>query len=209
MNDSHNAHEPDACQPGTSNVSNQAEEILPLVYDELRRLAHAKMSRESPDHTLQTTALVHEAFLKITRNRNGEWRSERDFVAAAAQAMRQILVDKAREKRRLRRGRGWMRIDTPNMDQFVDYDDDEDEVLGVDEALKALDATSPEKATLIKLRYFAGLSLEEAGQILGLSRASAYRQWSYARAILLQLMQDNPTERNKRPTQFVETLDNA
>ena len=171
-----------------SELPSKAEEILPLVYEELRRLAHSKMSGEACDNTLQTTALVHEAFMKVTRNRNGSWRSERDFVAAAAQAMRRILVDRARSKRRLRRGGDRQRVAVDNMDQYSADERANQEIVNVDDALKALEESSPELSTLVKLRYFAGLSLEEAGQVLGLSRATAYRQWNYARALLMQII---------------------
>ena len=164
-------------------------EILPIVYEELRRLARSKIAGEAPGNTLQTTALVHEAFAKIANYHGGLWRSERDFVAAAAQAMRQILVDRARAKHALRRGSGAKRACNAQLDQFSHSEPQAlPEVLLVDRALEQLELQDPEKAVLVKLKYFVGLSLEESAAALGMSRSTAYRQWNCARVILKQII---------------------
>lgn len=160
------------------------EEILPVVYDELRRLARAKISGENRGITLQTTGLVHEAFLKIFNYHQGQWRSERDFVAAAAQAMRQILVDRARAKLRACPGGSRMTSALSNGVALEPVADMQPEVLDVDLALERLEQQDGEKADLVKLKYFVGMSLEEAAAALGISRAQAYRQWSLAKALL-------------------------
>lgn len=166
-----------------------AAEILPVVYDELRRLARAKIAGEAPGNTLQTTALVHEAFAKIANYHGGLWRSERDFVAAAAQAMRQVLVDRARAKHALRRGGAVRRADSAHLEQFSHKEPQQlPEVLLVDQALDQLEAKDPEKAMLVKLKYFVGLSLEEAAAAMGISRSTAYRQWNCARVMLKQII---------------------
>jgi hypothetical protein len=166
-----------------------AAEILPFVYDELRRLARAKIAGEAPGNTLQTTALVHEAFAKIANYHGGLWRSERDFVAAAAQAMRQVLVDRARAKHALRRGGSARRADSAQLEQFSHKEPQQvPEVLLVDRALDQLESKDPEKAMLVKLKYFVGLSLEEAAATIGISRSTAYRQWNCARVMLKQII---------------------
>lgn len=160
------------------------EEIVPVVYDELRRLARAKISGENPGLTLQTTGLVHEAFLKIINYHQGQWRSERDFVAAAAQAMRQILVDRARAKMRACRRGVRVTQGFSNCLVLEQASESQIEVLDVDLALERLELQDAEKADLVKLKYFVGMSLEEAAAALGISRAQAYRQWSLAKALL-------------------------
>lgn len=166
-----------------------SDEILPIVYEELRRLARFKLAGESPGNTLQTTALVHEAFAKIASYHGGLWRSERDFVAAAAQAMRQILVDRARAKHALRRGGGAKPASNSDLEQFSQKERQPlPEVLLVDRALEQLELQDPEKAVLVKLKYFVGLSLEESAAALGISRSTAYRQWNFARVLLKQII---------------------
>lgn len=160
------------------------EEIVPVVYDELRRLARAKISGENPGLTLQTTGLVHEAFLKIVNYHEGQWRSERDFVAAAAQAMRQILVDRARAKLRACRGSGRVLQALPSYLAEESLEASQREVLDIDIALEKLESHDREKSDLVKLKYFVGMSLEEAAAALGISRAQAYREWSLAKALL-------------------------
>jgi RNA polymerase sigma factor (TIGR02999 family) len=158
-----------------------AGQLLPLVYDELRRLAAQKLAGEAPGHTLQATALVHEAYLRLVGPEdNPLWESRGHFFAAAAEAMRRILVESARRRGRQKRGGGRPRVDLLEADLTVD--DPPDEMLAVDDALERLEAEDPQAAELVKLRYFAGLSVEEAAQALGMSRATAYRHWSYARA---------------------------
>ncbi len=164
-----------------------AEQLLPLVYEELRRLAAQKLAGEKPGQTLQATALVHEAYLRLVGNgEEPQWNSRGHFFAAAAQAMRNILVDNARRKGRTKHGGGRHRV---ALDEALPAPpDDADGLLALDEALSRLAAEDPEAARIVHLRYFAGLSVEEAAQALGISRAHAYRQWTFARAWLLQAL---------------------
>jgi RNA polymerase sigma factor (TIGR02999 family) len=159
-----------------------AEELLPLVYEELRRLAAARMAQEVPGQTLQPTALVHEAWLRLAGSEKQSWRDRRHFFAAAAEAMRRILIDNARRKGRVRHGKGLVRVDLDQVDLAVQAEDES--LLAVDEALSKLAAEDPAKAELVKLRYYVGLSIPEAGQALGLSESTAKRYWNYARAWL-------------------------
>lgn len=160
-----------------------AEQLLPLVYDELRKLAAAKLAQEKPGQTLQATALVHEAYLRLVDvEKLQHWESRGHFFAAAAEAMRRILIDSARRKRRLKRGGQLKRVDLDRAD-FV-YQASPDGLLIVDDAIDKLAKEDPQAAQLVKLRYFAGLSVEQAGECLGLSRSSAYEHWAYARAWL-------------------------
>jgi RNA polymerase sigma factor (TIGR02999 family) len=160
-----------------------AAELLPLVYDELRRLAADKLGRESPGQTLQATALVHEAYLRLVGGEQPrEWNGRAHFFAAAAEAMRRILVDRARHKKSLRRGGGLaraeLRVDAVAAPEALD------EILAVNEALAGLAAADPKAAELVKLRYFAGLSVDETAQALNISPRSVDRLWAYARAWL-------------------------
>jgi RNA polymerase sigma factor (TIGR02999 family) len=158
-----------------------AEELLPLVYDALRKLAAQRLAQERPGQTLQATALVHEAYLRLVDTEKVQcWESRGHFFAAAAEAMRCILVENARRRGRQKRGGGRARVELLEGDLIVD--DPPEELLAVDEALARLAAEDPQAAELVKLRYFAGLSVDEAAEALGLSRATAYRHWSYARA---------------------------
>ena len=166
-----------------------AAELLPLVYEELRRLARQKMGQERAGHTLQATALVHEAYLRLVDGNTAKsWDGRWHFFGAAAEAMRRILVDQARRRGRIKRGGGAaaarQRIDLANVD--VTVDDPPDQLLEVDEGLTALAVEHPEKAQLVKLRYFAGLTMEEAAEAMGISVATANRQWAYARAWLFK-----------------------
>src|SRR5580658_9425268 len=163
-----------------------AEELLPLVYGELRKLAAAKMANESPNQTLQPTALVHEAWLRLTGNENVKWDGRAHFFGAAAEAMRRILIDNARRKRALRHGGGQQRLDIADVE--IATSGKEDELLAMDEALEKFALEDKQKAELVKLRYFAGLSVEEAAQILGVSIPTAKRWWAYARAWLFEEM---------------------
>jgi RNA polymerase sigma factor (TIGR02999 family) len=160
-----------------------AAELLPLVYDELRRLAADKLGRESPGQTLQATALVHEAYLRLVGGEQPrEWNGRAHFFAAAAEAMRRILVDRARHKKSLRRGGGLARAEL--REDAVAGPEAWDEVLAVDEALAGLAAADPKAAELVKLRYFTGLSVDETAQALNMSPRSVDRLWAYARAWL-------------------------
>lgn len=160
-----------------------AEQLLPMVYAELRKLAAARLDHEKPGQTLQATALVHEAYLRLVDvEKLQHWESRGHFFAAAAEAMRRILIDNARRKRRLKRGGQLKRVDLDRAD-FV-HQTSPDGLLMVDDAIDKLAKEDPQAAQLVKLRYFAGLSVEQAGECLGLSRSSAYEHWSYARAWL-------------------------
>jgi RNA polymerase sigma factor (TIGR02999 family) len=163
---------------------NAAEALLPLVYDELRRLADRIFSREKPGQTLQATALVHEAYLRLVDVDNVQvWKSRGHFFVAAAEAMRRILIEQARGKGRIKRGGGWRRIDFDNLDLFASAPPDQ--ILTLDEAIAGLAAEDTTAAGLVKLRYYAGLSIEQAAESLAISAATAYRHWAYARAWLL------------------------
>jgi RNA polymerase sigma factor (TIGR02999 family) len=160
-----------------------AEQLLPLVYDELRRLAAQKLTQEAPGQTLQATALVHEAYLRLVdMDKVPHWDSRGHFFAAAAEAMRRILIEGARRKQAERHGGGWQRHDL--LEAELAIDSTSDELFAVDEALSKLAAGEPEIARLVELRFFAGLTLEEAARCLGTSVRTAHRHWAYARAWL-------------------------
>ncbi|MES2569635.1 MAG: ECF-type sigma factor [Verrucomicrobiota bacterium] len=159
-----------------------AEAFLALVYRELRGLASAKMGREQPGQTLQPTALVHEAWLRIGGIENRQWQNRAHFFAAAAEAMRRILIERARRKLAIRHGAGHKPLDVHELEIAAPGRDEE--LLAIDEALEKLALHSPQKAELVKLRYFAGLTIEEAAEVLGISVPGAKRHWAYARAWL-------------------------
>lgn len=159
-----------------------AEDLLPLVYEELRRLASQRLAQEAPGQTLQATDLVHEAYLRLVGDRDPGWDNRGHFFAAAAEAMRRILVDNARRKRTAKHGGGTRRRDLDHFD--VAADAASEDVLDLDEALAKLAVEDPAKAELVKLRYFAGLTVEDAARVLGISRATADRRWHYARVWL-------------------------
>jgi RNA polymerase sigma factor (TIGR02999 family) len=163
-----------------------AGQLLPLVYDELRRLASSRMAREADRHTLQATALVHEAWLRLGGDGQPEWKNRAHFFAAAAEAMRRILIDCARRRRAARHGGGLERVDVGDPALALPAAGADDEVLAVHEALDALARHDPRKAELVKLRYFAGLSLEQAADVLAVAPATAKRDWAYARAWLFR-----------------------
>jgi RNA polymerase sigma factor (TIGR02999 family) len=161
-----------------------AEELLPLVYEELRKLAAAKMAHEAAGHTLQPTALVHEAWLRLVGNQNQEWAGRAHFFGAAAEAMRRILIDKARRRRALRHGGGQQRVDFEELDLACAIPDDQ--LLAVDEALDKLASAHPRQAELVKLRYFVGMTMQEAAQVLGISADTAKDDSAHARAWLFR-----------------------
>jgi RNA polymerase sigma factor (TIGR02999 family) len=161
-----------------------AEELLPLVYEELRRLATHKMALEAPGHTLQPTALVHEAWLRLVGAPVQDWHSRGHFFMAAAQAMRRILIERARQKSRLKRGGDQQRVPLEEL-ELADHADSETLLL-VEEALQRLAKEDPVKARLVELRFFTGLSNEEAARVLDVSAPTAKRYWAYARAWLFQ-----------------------
>ncbi len=170
-----------------------AEKLLPLVYDELRKLAAAKLAQEKPGQTLQATALVHDAYIRLVDVEKAQhWDSRGHFFAAAAESMRRILVGSARRKQRLKRGGDGQRIDLEQIDLTTDSQDDE--LLAVHEALDNLEQEDPPAAALVKLCYFAGMSLTEAAQALGISRTKAYEQWAYARAWLRCVLAEDGSE---------------
>lgn len=160
-----------------------AADLLPFVYDELRKLAAARLAAESPDQTLQPTALVHEAYLRLIGPADGlRWENRGHFFAAAAEAMRRILVDAARRKRTHKHGGQHRRVELPDLPAEAAVIDDQ--LLALDEALTRFAVEDPVASRVVELRHFAGLSIEEAAESLGLSRATAYRHWTYARAWL-------------------------
>jgi len=159
-----------------------ADELMPLVYGELRQLAAAKMGRESAAHTLQPTALVHEAWLRLGGDAQPDWQNRRHFFGAAAEAMRRILIDNARRRQRDKHGGGFRRVDWENLD--VAMNEDDETVLAVSAALERLAEHDPVGAKLIELRFFAGLTNVEAARVLGLAERTAKRTWAYARAWL-------------------------
>jgi RNA polymerase sigma factor (TIGR02999 family) len=164
-----------------------AAQLLPLVYDELRKLAAQRLAQERPGQTLQATALVHEAYLRLVDTKKAQaWNSRGHFFAAAAEAMRRILVEQARRKKRLKRGGTRERFDIANMDIAVEAPGDD--LLALDEALDKLAEKHAAKAELVKLRYFAGLTMSEAAQVLGISTSTADRYWTYARAWLYRML---------------------
>jgi RNA polymerase sigma factor (TIGR02999 family) len=158
-----------------------AAELLPLVYDELRALAAQRLAQEKPGQTLDATALVHEAYLRLLGGDKPQWDGRGHFFAAAAEAMRRILIDNARRKRRERHGGERRRVPLPDVPAVHQSPD---ELLALDEALQQLAAEDAEAAAVVRLRFYAGRSVEEAADALGLSRAQAYRHWTYARAWL-------------------------
>jgi RNA polymerase sigma factor (TIGR02999 family) len=159
-------------------------ELLPLVYDELRRLAGDRLRRESPDQTLEPTALVHEAYLRLVGHDDPGWQNRGHFFAAAAEAMRRILIEAARRKHRIRHGGGRARVDLADQLAAAAPLDDRVDLLALDEALAKLAREDSNKAKLVELRFFTGLSVEEAAAVLKISRATADRWWTYARAFL-------------------------
>ena len=166
-----------------------AEHLLPLVYEELRRLAAQKMAQESPEHTLQATALVHEAYVRLVDVEKAQhWDSRGHFFAAAAEAMRRILVESARRKGRLKHGGEFNRLDLEEACSLADSPSDD--LLALDAALTKLASHDTAKADLVKLRFFAGFSIDEAAEILNISRATAKRHWAYARAWLFAEISD-------------------
>jgi RNA polymerase sigma factor (TIGR02999 family) len=175
-----------------------AEQLMPLVYDELRKLAAQKLAQEKPGQTLQATALVHEAYLRFVASASGgasagreqRWDSRGHFFAAAAEAMRRILINRARDKKRAKRGGERRRVDLDQIEIALDTNDEQ--LIALDEALSQLAAEDPDAARLVNLRFFAGLTLKDAAASLGLTLRTAERQWAYARAWLYaRLRQDD------------------
>jgi RNA polymerase sigma factor (TIGR02999 family) len=164
-----------------------AEELIPLVYSELKRLAGARMSRELAGQTLQPTALVHEAWIRLVGDGHQSWQNRAHFFGAAAEAMRRILVESARRKSRLKRGGGQMRVDINTLDLANAPVDDR--VLMIDEAIERLETEEPEKARVVVLKFFGGLTNEEVGKVMGVTQRTVERQWAYAKAWLFEYLQ--------------------
>ncbi|MGE5297484.1 MAG: sigma-70 family RNA polymerase sigma factor [Solirubrobacterales bacterium] len=162
------------------------DELLPLVYEELRLLAAQKLSHEIPGQTLQATALVHEAYLRLVGDEPRSWENRGHFFGAAAEAMRRILVENARRKGRLKRGAGRQRMDLDTVSLAIETP--AEDLIALDEAFSRLVAEDPEAAEVVKLCYFGGLTLDEAAKALGISRRTAYRYWAFARAWLYEEM---------------------
>ncbi len=161
-----------------------AEQLLPLVYDELRKLAKVKLGQEKPGQTLQTTALVHEAYLRLVGGeQTRDWDGRGHFFAAAAEAMRRIMIDRARHKQSRKAGGGRRRLDLDDIEPALE-EGDGDRLLALDEALRQLEAEDPRKAELVTLRFFAGLTAEQAAAALGVSLSTVEKDWAYARSWL-------------------------
>ncbi len=177
-----------------------AEDLWPLVYEELRRLAHQRMANEPPGQTIQATALVHEAYLRLVGEQDIKWENRAHFFGAAARAMRQILVDRARRRRTIKHGGDRARV---NLDSLQIASDDEslDQVLAMDEALNRLDEIDSRKGRIVMLRYFAGLTIAQTASALGLSPTTVKDEWHFARAWLYHEMTsgDEPSARNLAP----------
>lgn len=171
-------HRIEAGDPGA------ADEILPLIYDSLRDLAAAKLAHEPPGQTLQPTALVHEAWLRLGADHQPSWQNRACFFSAAAEAMRRILVDNARRRQAVRHGGGLQRVETEDATERVAAPEADAEMLLLHDALLALEQHDPRKADLVKHRFFTGLELAEAAEVMGISERTANRDWIYARAWL-------------------------
>ncbi len=173
-----------------SGESVSTERLFPLVYDELRRMAATRMAAEAADHTLQPTALVHEAYLRLIGSTKEQcWQTRGHFFGAAAEAMRRILIESARRKAAGKRGGSWQRVDLQTASVASELSPDD--LFDLDQAFTELEAIAPDKASLVRLRFFGGLSEVEAAQCLGISRATASRHWTFARAWLLDRMKNS------------------
>jgi RNA polymerase sigma factor (TIGR02999 family) len=168
-----------------------AEQLIPLVYDELRKLAAARLAQEQPGQTLQATALVHDAYLRLVDvEKSQHWNSRGHFFAAAAEAMRRILIERARGKGREKRGGDWQRVDFEELDVATSLTPDQ--LVALDDALQRLAKLDQHAGDLVKLRYFAGLALDQAAEALEISTSTAYRHWAYARAWLRNELLSDP-----------------
>jgi RNA polymerase sigma factor (TIGR02999 family) len=170
--------------------SKATEELLPLVYGELRRLANFKMAHEAANHTLQPTALVHEAWLRLAGAENQRWQNRNHFFAAAAEAMRRILIERARRRQRIRHGGGQERVDIDEV-QIATHENDE-RWLQIHEALDQLAQDDPVKAQVVKMRFFVGMADREVAEVLGLSERTVERHWAYAKAWLFRAIREQP-----------------
>jgi len=173
-----------------SGDANAANELLPLVYDQLKREAQRRMAGERSDHTLQATALVHEAYLRLLGDEKVPWQNRAHFFAAAAEAMRRILIDHARRKKAARHGGGRKRVELH--DSFLGSENDDVDLEALSAALDRLHSEDPQKATLVKLRYFVGMTIPQAAEALGVSHATVERWWTYSRLRLFQWIRNSP-----------------
>lgn len=164
------------------------ERLVPLLYDELRALAQSQLNRERPDHTLQATALVHEAYLRLLGARQAPWNDRSHFFRAAGEAMRRILIEHARARGRIKRGGDRVRVDL--RDSLIGEEQDLDELLALDDAFRRLDEQDPRAADVVRLRYFAGLSIADTAKALETSERTVKRDWAFARAWLFQQLRD-------------------
>lgn len=169
-----------------------AQKLLPLVYDELRRLAASRMAKERNDHTLQATALVHEAYLRLAEESHAEWKNRGHYFAAAAETMRRILVDRARAKAAKKRGGHFSRVDLDDVQLAIEARPDI--LCAVSDAIDELTEIAPEKAELVKLRFFVGMTNQEAAEALGVSLVTVKRHWQFARAWLFQRLEKSTAE---------------
>jgi RNA polymerase sigma factor (TIGR02999 family) len=165
-----------------------AEELLPLVYEELRRLAALKMANERPGHTLQATALVHEGWLRVAGSDRQQWRGREHFFAAAAEAMRRILIEKARRRARLKRGGNLEQVDLDDLP--ISAPERDETLLEMDQALDQLEKEDPEKARIVKLKFFVGLTNHEVAESLAVTERTVERAWAYAKAWLFRVMRE-------------------
>ena len=177
------------------------DRLTPLVYSELRKVAGCYMRKERPGHTLQTTALVHEAYLRLVDVNSLGWQDRAHFFAVAAEAMRRILVENARRKRRLRHGGQFHRVSLDEADVAIEPPEEGLDLIELDAALESFAVEEPRKSELVKLRYFAGLSEPEAADVLGISRPTAARWWAFARAWLYERMQGQEAARQQQQSQ--------
>jgi len=169
--------------------SHASEELLPLVYDELRRLAAARMAGEAPGQTLQPTALVHEAWLRVFSDGHRRWQSRGHFFGEAAEAMRRILIERARRRSRLKHGGGWVRIDLDGLELAAAEPDEA--ILAINDALERLEAEDAERARIVVMKFFGGLTNLEVAESLGVAERTVERQWAYAKAWLLQNIREH------------------
>jgi RNA polymerase sigma factor (TIGR02999 family) len=174
-----------------------ADELLPIVYDQLRRLAHNQLAHEAPGQSLETSDLVHEAYLRLVGG-DQMWQGRGHFLAAAAEAMRRILVERARMKQRIRHGGAFKRVDLT--DAAARLSPAPEEVIMVSDLLDSLAAAHPDEAQIVKLHYFAGLNISEAGRALGLSSSTAHRHWTYARAWLFEALRGISIDQRREPS---------
>ncbi len=172
-----------------------ANELLPLVYEQLRAIAQKRMGNERDDHTLQATALVHEAYMKLVGDVDMKWQSRGHFYGAAAEAMRRILIDHARAKKSAKRGGDRRKLPASVLDLATDCD--AEDIIALDDAITKLEEEDPRAASVVRLRFFAGLEVKEAAEALGVSERTAMREWSFARARLHQLLKDGESDEAK------------